>query len=265
MIGAIIGDIVGSRFQTINYKSKEFTLFNNECYFTDDTVMTIAVSKAIRESKGNLINLKEFVIKRMRYFGKLYPNADYSFDFNYWLFSTNPMPYNSYGNGAGMRVSACGFIGKDLDEVKQLAKTVTEVTHNHPEGLKGAEAIAVSIFLAKHNYSKEEIKDYINKYYYKLNFTLDEIRPDYFFQPTAPNSTPQAIQAFLESNSFEDAIRNAISIGGDSDTIAAMTGSIAEAYYGVEESVELKALTYLTDHLRDEYYKYKMFLRTLIR
>ena len=160
------------------------------------------------------------------------------------------MPYNSYGNGAGMRIAPVAYVGKTIEEVKFLSQIVTEVTHNHPEGIKAAEAIAVATFMAKQKESKLTIKKYLQKHYYPLNVTLDEIRPTYTFDVTAQGSTPQAIVAFLESDSFEDAIRNAISIGGDSDTIAAMTGSIAEAFYGIPKEIETKALSYLTPDLK---------------
>jgi len=260
MIGAIIGDIVGSRFEFDNIKTKDFEFFHKDCYFTDDTVMTIAIAKAIISCKGNYSQLGKSAIYHMQNIGKLYRYCGYGGRFFYWIYSDEPKPYNSYGNGAGMRVSACGFIGKTLEEVKLLAKAVTEVSHNHPEGLKAAEAIAVSVFLARNNHSKDDIKNYIREHYYQLDFTLDEIRPSYTFNETAQNSTPQAIQAFLESNSFEDAIRNAISIGGDSDTIAAMTGAIAGAYYGVDKVVEDQALRYLSEQLRSEYIEYKKYI-----
>jgi len=167
--------------------------------------------------------------------------------FNAWLSSDNPQPYNSYGNGAAMRVSACGFLAKSLEEAKLLSRKVTEVTHNHPEGIKGAEATAVAIYLARTGYSINKIREYIQANYYPLNFTLDEIRDTYKFNETCQESVPQAIEAFLESESFEDAIRNAVSIGGDSDTIAAITGGIAEAYYGIPDEIKEIAMTYYLD------------------
>ena len=171
--------------------------------------------------------------------------------FRRWIYSDATEPYGSYGNGAAMRVSASGFVGQTIEEVKMLARKVTEVTHNHPEGLKGAEATAVAIFLAKTDHTIPEIRAYIDENYYPMNFTLDEIRPTYAFDVTCQGSVPQAIMAFLESTSFEDAIRNAISIGGDSDTIGAITGGIAEAYYGVPEEMREKAMEYLDERLRE--------------
>jgi len=169
--------------------------------------------------------------------------------FRQWIYSENPAPYNSFGNGAAMRVSACGFAAKNLDEAIMLSRRVTEVSHNHPEGIKGAEATAVCVFLALGGRSIPEMRDYVEKHYYHINFTLDYIRASYTFNETCQDTVPQAIVAFLESSGFEDAIRNAISIGGDSDTLAAITGGIAEAYYGVPDEVRKHALTFLDERL----------------
>jgi type I restriction enzyme M protein len=169
--------------------------------------------------------------------------------FRQWMFSDAPKPYNSFGNGAAMRVSACGFAANTLDAAKLLSRKVTEITHNHPEGLKGAEAAAVCVFLAREGKSILEIRDYVNEHYYPMNFTLDGIRGEYRFDSSCQNSVPQAIMAFLESIGFEDAIRNAVSIGGDSDTIAAIAGSIAEAYYGIPTGIRKHALTFLDEYL----------------
>ena len=250
MLGAIIGDIVGSRFEFRNNKSKEFELFNNKCTFTDDTVMTLAIAKAILHSKSDYSDLSSLSIKYMQEVGRNYPSCGYGGSFGLWVFSNNPKPYNSFGNGAAMRVSPVGFVAKSLDQAISLSKKVTEVTHNHPEGIKGAEATAVAIYLARNGYNINDIKNYIDKHYYKMNFTLDEIRDTYKFNETCQDTVPQAIMAFLESTSFEDAIRNAISIGGDSDTIAAITGGIAEAYYGVPIEIRENALKYLDENLK---------------
>lgn len=251
MLGAIIGDIVGSIYEFNNIKSKDFPLFSDKCLFTDDTVMTIAISKAIMECNGDYSELSFKAEYYMRKLGRLYPNCGYGGRFRNWIFSDTMTAYNSYGNGSAMRVSSCAWAGKSLEEVKMLSRMVTEVTHNHEEGIKGAEAVAVCIFLARNKETKEKIKDYINKNYYCLNFTLDEIRSTYKFNATCKETVPQAIIAFLEANSFEDAIRNAISIGGDSDTLAAITGSIASAYYNIPNEIKAKALTYLDDSLLD--------------
>lgn len=253
MLGAIIGDIVGSKYEFNNIKTKEFELFDKDCFFTDDSVMTLAVAKSLLEYCPNPseLDLNQIAIKNMYSFGKKYPNRGYGGRFAMWLIREETKPYNSFGNGAAMRVSACGFAAKSLNEAKELSKKVTEVTHNHPEGLKGAEATAVAIYMAKIGLSKLEIKKYIRKHYYKLDFTLDDIRATYEFNETCQDTVPQAIEAFLESESFEDAIRNAISIGGDSDTLAAITGSIAEAYYGIPKKIQKKALSYLDSYQKE--------------
>ncbi len=249
MLGAIIGDIVGSRFEWNNNKTKYFELLNDKCFFTDDTVMTLAIAKAILHSKSDYSDLSSLSIKYMQEVGRNYPSCGYGGSFGLWVFSNNPKPYNSFGNGAAMRVSPVGFVAKSLDQAISLSKKVTEVTHNHPEGIKGAEATAVAIYLARNGYNINDIKNYIDKHYYKMNFTLDEIRDTYKFNETCQDTVPQAIMAFLESTSFEDAIRNAISIGGDSDTLAAITGGIAEACYGIPKEIRNKALTYLDKRL----------------
>ncbi|MEW5954278.1 MAG: ADP-ribosylglycohydrolase family protein [Bacillota bacterium] len=249
MLGAIIGDIVGSRFEWNNIKTKEFDFFTYRCEFTDDSVMSFAVAKALLDCAGNHDRLGDFAVKAMRDVGRPYPDCGYGSMFRQWMYSDNPLPYNSFGNGAAMRVSACGFAAKTLDEVKILSRKVTEVTHNHPEGIKGAEATAVCIFLAREGKSILEIRDYVNEHYYPMNFTLAEIRDGYKFNETCQGTVPQAIMTFLESTSFEDAIRNAISIGGDSDTLAAIAGGIAEAYYGVPIDIRKHALTFLDERL----------------
>jgi type I restriction enzyme M protein len=211
--------------------------------------MTLAIAKAILHSKSDYSDLSSLSIKYMQEVGRNYPSCGYGGSFGLWVFSNNPKPYNSFGNGAAMRVSPVGFVAKSLDQAISLSKKVTEVTHNHPEGIKGAEATAVAIYLARNGYNINDIKNYIDKHYYKMNFTLDEIRDTYKFNETCQDTVPQAIMAFLESTSFEDAIRNAISIGGDSDTLAAITGGIAEACYGIPKEIRNKALTYLDKRL----------------
>ena len=251
MIGAIIGDIVGSRFEFDNIKTKNFDLFTLDCDFTDDTVMTLAVAKAL--AKCNKNNFKKTLISTMHEVGGQYPSCGYGGRFLDWIIDERTEPYNSCGNGSAMRVSAVGWYATNLSDAEELAKISAEVTHNHPEGIKGAQAVAGAIFLAKTGASKDVIRQYIEANYYALDFTLDEIRPTYQYEIVCQTSVPQAIQAFLESESFEDAIRNAISIGGDSDTVAAICGSIAEAYYGVDEDLKGTALSYLDDYLLDIY------------
>lgn len=251
MIGAIVGDIVGSIYEWDNIKTKEFKFLTKENFFTDDTVMTLAIAKALLKLDKDLKSWQTYLIKEMQTIGLKHPASGYGRYFMLWLLSKNPKPYHSYGNGAGMRISPVAYVGKTLDEVTFLSRIVTEVTHDHPEGIKAAEAIAVATFMARKKCSKSEIKQHIQKHYYPLNFTLKDIRPTYTFDETAQGSTPQAIVAFLESDSFEDAIRNAISIGGDSDTIAAMTGAVAEGFYGIPKAIQNKALSYLTKDLKD--------------
>ena len=248
MLGAIIGDIVGSIYEFNNIRTKDFPLFGTdyeEPFFTDDSVMTIAIAAAILSCKDNYTNLSSQAIKFMQGIGRSYPGCGYGGSFFNWIFLDNPKPYGSYGNGSAMRVSACGFAGRTLEEVKDLSKKVTAISHDHPEGLKGAEATAVAIFLAREGKSLQEIKEYITKHYYDIDFTLDEIRPTYRFNETCQDTVPQAFEAFFESTSFEDAIRNGISIGGDSDTIGAIVGGMAEAYYGIPEWIREEAISYL--------------------
>lgn len=254
MIGAILGDIVGSVFEFNRIKSKEFEFMTDNNYFTDDSVMTIAIGKAILESKNDFKLLSVNAIKYMQELGKMFPNAGYGYSFMHWLKSDHPKPYRSYGNGSAMRVSPCGIAYDTLEDVKKCAYAVTKVTHNHPEGLKAAEATAVAVFMAKRKASKQDIRDEISKYY-NLNTTLDEIRPKYEFSERAKDTIGPAILSFLESDSFEDAIRNAVSLGGDSDTLAAIVGGVAGSYYGVSKDLYEKVDAYLYDDLLIKYYK----------
>jgi ADP-ribosylglycohydrolase len=225
MIGAICGDVLGSIYEFSNHKSEDFILFDESCNYTDDTVLTIATADC-------LINKGDFGRYYKKYF-LYFPDRGYGGSFKEWGVSSSMQPYNSWGNGSAMRISPVGFAFNSLEFVLINAKKSAKVTHNHPEGIKGAQAVAAAIFLAKNGSSKNEIKEFIeNKFYYKLDKSLEEIRPSYSFDVSCQGSVPQAITAFLESNEFEDAIRKAISIGGDSDTIACITGGIAEAYYG---------------------------------
>ncbi len=274
MLGAIIGDIVGSRFEWNNNKSKDFELFTHESSFTDDTVLTLAVAKAIMETEKRVEPspgrygfdtkyyklLSEMTVKYMQEIGRMYPYAGFGGRFHGWLFSNDPKPYNSYGNGAAMRISPAGFAARTETEAVSLTKAITEVTHNHEDGLKGAEATTMAIYMARQGSSKDEIKDRISTEYYPLDFMLDDIREEYTFDVSCKGSVPQAIKAFLESTSFEDAIRTAISIGGDSDTIAAIAGSIAEAHYGVPEELKTEALGHLDDNLREIYEEWEVFV-----
>ena len=249
MLGAIIGDTVGSRFEWHNHRSKDFDFLTYKCEPTDDSIMTLAIAKAILKSEGDANKLSDLAVRYMQQLGRLYPDAGYGGAFQKWIRSNNPKPYNSFGNGAAMRVSPAGFAARSMNEAKAMSKAVTKVTHNHPEGLKGAEATTVAIFMALHGKSMLEIRDYIDKNYYPMNFTLDGIRDSYQFNETCQDTVPQAMMAFFESTGFEDAIRNAISIGGDSDTLAAITGGIAEAYYGIPSEIRKHELTFLDERL----------------
>ena len=235
MIGAILGDIVGSRFEWHNTKRKDFEWLTKASRFTDDSVMTVAIASAIMKAKESGADLGEVAVKEMQKFGCAHFDAGYGGHFCEWLGDPDPQPYNSWGNGAAMRVSAVGWAAETEEEVREMSAAVTEVTHNHPEGLKGAEATAMCVFLARKGKSKDEIKKYVEENYYKLDFTLDQIRPTYEFDVSCQGTVPQAIVAFLEADSYEDAIRNAVSIGGDSDTLAAIAGGIAEAFFGMTD------------------------------
>ena len=245
MIGSIIGDIVGSRFEGRNLRSKEFDLFTPSCRPTDDSVMTLAIADALLQSAPNYADLADKAVQCMQRMGQAYPHAGYGGKFRQWLHSPAPQPYNSWGNGSAMRVSPCAYAGNSMEEVLHLAEQVSAVTHNHPEGIKGAQAIAAATFMARNGCTKEQIREHILQHYYQIDFTLDAIRSSYKFDVSCQGSVPQALQAFFESTDFEDALRNAISIGGDSDTIAAMAGSVAGAYYGIPDCILENAISYL--------------------
>ena len=243
MLGAIAGDIIGSIYESNSIKTKEFPLFDPRCRFTDDTVLTVALADAI-------LNDKVYSTVMKGYFHR-YPNAGYGASFSRWALSSGDQPYHSYGNGAAMRISPAGWAFERLEEVLEKARQFTEVTHDHPEGIKGAQATAAAIFLARTGRSKEEIRSSIEAtFHYDLSRTLDEIRPGYVFNVSCQGTVPQAMRAFWESRDFEDAIRNAISLGGDSDTLACITGGIAEAFYGgVPRSISEKVWEILDDNL----------------
>ena len=244
MYGAILGDIIGSPFEfDRGDKTKDFKLFTKECGFTDDTVLTIAVAQALIKVglDATKTEINEEVVVHIRDWGTRYPNAGYGSRFHNWLNEKNPKPYNSYGNGSAMRVSAVGWLYATLERTREVAIYTSEITHNHPEGIKGAEATASCIFLARMGARKEELKRYVEKEFeYNLNRTLEEIRPTFHMDESCQGTVPEAIIAFLESTDFEDAIRNAVSLGGDTDTLAAITGSIAEAYYGIPSSLKIE-------------------------
>lgn len=226
ILGAIVGDIVGSRFEFKNYRKKDFELFTKDSEFTDDTIMTIAILDLL-VNKYELT--KKNIIDRIKYYGRKYPSS-YGGRFAYWLYSNSYADYNSFGNGSAMRISPVGWFAKNENEVIEWSKKITEVTHSHPEGIKGAEITAMCVYYAKIGKDKEFIKKYVSQYY-DINFDYKELRKNYYFNETCQETVPQAIYCFLISKDFEDCIRTSISIGGDSDTLAAISCSIAEAYY----------------------------------
>ena len=242
MIGAIAGDVIGSVYEYRQIKTKEFPLFDKRCCFTDDTVLTVAIADAILTGRSYKSCLKEI--------GCRYPHAGYGGSFIRWLQSDNPQPYNSWGNGSAMRASPVGFAFQSEKEVLRQAKMTAEVSHNHPEGIKGAQAAALAVFMARTGIGKEQIRARISEEFgYDLNRSVDDIRPNYAFDVSCQGTVPEAIVAFLDSESFEDAVRNAVSLGGDSDTLACITGGIADAYYGVPGHIRNEVQNRLTPDL----------------
>lgn len=225
MIGAIAGDIVGSIYEWNNIKTKDFPLFSRNCFFTDDTILTVALADTILNGIPYVENLRKYY--------RAYPEGGYGGSFHRWAQSNNSEPYNSWGNGAAMRISPVGYAYNDLNTVLRKAAEFTEITHNHPEGINGGQAVASAIFLARSGNTKTEIKEYIEStFQYDLGGSINKIRPSYRFDESSQGTVPQAILAFMESSDYEDAIRNAISLGGDSDTLACITGGIAQSFYG---------------------------------
>ncbi len=253
MFGAILGDVIGSPYEfDRGRKTKEFPLFSDASEFTDDTVMTIAVAEAFLEAEHNASDeeIRHLLVSSMRRWGRKYPFAGYGMRFSIWLAEPRPKPYGSYGNGSAMRVSSTAWLFNDLETVRKMARLSAEVTHNHTEGIKGAEATATAIFLARRGKSKEEIKAYIEtELGYDLSRTCDEIRPDYYHVESCMETVPEAITAFLEGDSFEDVIRTAVSLGGDCDTLTAIAGSIAEGFYGVPEELKKECHSRLTEEM----------------
>ena len=252
MYGAILGDIVGSPYEhDSGMKTKNFPLICEESRFTDDTVMSIAVAEALMNSAGkNETEYKAALIESMQKWGKKYPYVGYGRRFISWLNESNPLPYNSWGNGSAMRVSAVGWLYDTLEETLEKAKWTSEVTHNHPEGIRGAQTVAAAIYMARTNRTMDEIRSCIaNRFFYDLNRTCDEIRPKYHFDVSCQGSVPEAIIAFLESTDLIDAIRNAVSLGGDADTLASIAGGIAEAFWGIDPMTQARISTKLTDDI----------------
>jgi ADP-ribosylglycohydrolase len=247
MLGAIAGDIIGSRFEHARIKSKEFELFNRQCVFTDDTVMTLAVADSLLHKTPYQNNYREYF--------QYYPAVGYGGRFRRWARSAKPAPYGSFGNGSAMRVSPIGWYYDSLDKVLEEAMHSAEPTHNHPEGIRGAQAVAAAVFVARQGDDKPAIREYVERSFgYDLSASIDAIRPDYDFDVSCQGSVPQALRAFLESTSFEDAVRIAVSLGGDSDTQACIAGGVAEAFYGgVPSEIAEQTLARLDDRLRAVY------------
>lgn len=253
MLGAIFGDMAGSAYEFHNTHDYDFPLITKWTRPTDDTYMTLAVARALMETwEGQDPEyVRQAVIQNMREIGNRYPDAGFGGRFFRWLRAKNPRPYHSCGNGSAMRVSPAGWLSESLQQVRLLAKETAEVTHDHPEGIKGAQAVATGIYLARTGYDKRQIMDSLADFFnYNLDFTLDEIRPAYTFDVTCQGSVPQAIRAFYEGQNYEDVVRLAVSLGGDSDTIACMAGAMAEAYYGMPERFQLTALRLLDPPMR---------------
>ena len=252
MLGATIGDIVGSIHAWNNIRTKKFELFDVRCRFSGATVLTCAVAKALRKyvETGKKCDLQEELKEELLNYGWLYPDINYGRSFMAWLFADEQQPYGSAGAGSAMRVSPAGWLASSLAEAEEFAKMTAEVTHSHAEGIKGAQAVAAAIYLARQKTPKEEIKKYIEEKYYKLDFALKDIRMRYAFNPTCAGTVPPALVAFLEADDFEDALRNAVSIGGDSATLAAVAGSVAEAYYGIHENIIKQAMPFLDEEIK---------------
>ena len=254
MYGAILGDIIGSPYEfDRGNKTKDFPLFSRRSWYTDDSVMTIAVAEALMDNKGKSEEvIKAALVASMQKWGKIEPDAGYGNMFYRWLQAENPQPYGSYGNGSAMRVSSAGWLYDTLEETRERARWTAEVTHNHPEGIKGAEATASAIFLARTGRTKEEIRDFISGTYgYDLSRTCDEIRPEYHHVESCQETVPEAITAFLEGENFTDVIRTAVSLGGDCDTLTCIAGEIVEAYYGVPDELKKECVRRLPENMAE--------------
>ena len=259
LIGTAIGDIVGSRFEINNCKTgKDFELFNQYCRFTDDTVMTFAVAKSLMDCKNEFNSLKDIVINNMVEIGRKYIRCGFGGSFYYWIKNDEHEPYGSFGNGAAMRISPVAVFTSDIDQIKEVSTCITNVSHNHEDSIKGSEAVCIAIHMALNNKTKDEIISYIENNYFKLHVINKNLKSLKEIHINCIETVKQSLIAFDESKDFEDAIRNAIALGGDSDTIAAITGGIAAAYYGIPDDIYNKALTYLDSFLiniHDDFYK----------
>ncbi len=265
MYGAILGDIIGSPYEfDRGDKSKEFELFNEEVHFTDDTVMTVAVAEALLDAGkyAPLDRIRQMVVSSMQKWGQKYPDAGYGGRFIGWLYEEEPAPYNSFGNGSAMRVSPAGWLYDTIERTREVAGATADVTHNHPEGIKGAEAVASVIWLARNGSSKEEIKDYvIREFGYDLSRTCDEIRPGYHHVESCQETVPEAITAFLEGEDFEDVIRTAVSLCGDCDTLTDIAAACAEAFYGVPSLLEAEVSARLPEEMQEVIARFKQAVR----
>ena len=272
MLGAILGDIIGSQFEWQEEKRKKFTLFTGACHYTDDTLMTLAIAEAfvLRRGRWRENDFQQYVVQRMVKMGREHQASSWGAMFYKW-FMESPVPYNGYGNGAAMRVSSVGWIADTEEDVRYFSRLVTEVSHTHPEGIKGAEAVAMAIYLARTGATLDEIRGRMEEYYPRIKgMTVDGIRKNYGIDAagnfiSCQGSVPEAIVSFLEARDFEDAVRNAVSLGGDTDTQGAICGSIAEAYFGVPIELEDEAMEYLTPKLRTIYYAFNTVKKRRIK
>ena len=264
MLGAIAGDMIGAPYEfDRSPKRKEFPLFQNRSVFTDDSVMTIAVASALMEcgKDEDREEMKRKLISSMKSWGKAYPDAGYGSSFLFWVLSPDAEPYGSWGNGSAMRVSSAGWLYDTLEKTEEIAGLTAEVTHNHPEGIKGAQAAAACIFLARTGHSKEEIRDYaVRRFGYDLSRTCDEIRPGYHHVESCQETVPEAITAFLEGESFEDVIRTAVSLGGDCDTLTCIAGGIAQAYFGMPERIRKEVLARMDEPMKEVLFRFEKIL-----
>ena len=263
MLGAIVGDIVGSIYEWNRIKTKDFPLFSKRSKFTDDSVMTIAVADALLQA-GYSADEKTtcgLLIQSMKKWGQKYPHAGYGARFIDWVLTDDPEPYGSFGNGSAMRVSPAGWLYDTIERTREVARWTAEVSHNHPEGINGAESAASAIFMARNGASKEEIRDYIiNEFGYDLSRTLDEIRPGYSHVEDCMRTMPEAFECFLEADSYEATLRNVMYIGGDTDTLGAIAGAVAEAFWGVPDAIVDKGMEYLPQDILNVVFRFKSAL-----
>ncbi len=269
MYGAILGDMIGAPYEfDRGKKSKNFEIFNPKVHFTDDSVMTIAVADGLIKAglEADEQTVKREVIKSMKTWGHKYPNAGYGERFIYWLFSDDERPYNSWGNGSAMRVSSVGWFYDSIERTREVSRWTAEVTHNHPEGIKGAECVACAIFLNRHGISMDSLKLYIREEFgYDLSRSLDEIRPYYHHVESCQETVPEALTAFFEGENYEDVIRNAVSLGGDCDTLTCIASAVAESYYGVPDDFKNECEKRLPEDMRNVIKKFRELVEEIDR